>query len=251
MKKIISCVLAGAVMLGLTACAGQAGTAGADTSTEAVQSEAETTEEVTTDTSEESTAETSGETTVLTSEDPTQNDDTVIAESESKVTVNEETKPSAADTETSKATKNDNTNNKAGDIIVDFTGKSAEVIAENILSAKQLKANETVESYAKRFSITPETSHVGNLWSFDWPEDKLTNFSIRTVQIRTKGEKFVIDDSCDVIITVWFDSSKLCNEVCNYIRDKKNNDKRSSNYNFFEADGIYQYTLEAPVKIVD
>ena len=251
MKKIISCVLAGAVMLGLTACAGQAGTAGADTSTEAVQSEAETTEEVTTDTSEESTAETSGETTVLTSEEPTQNDDTVIAESESKVTVNEESKPSAAATETSKATKTDNANNKAADIIVDFTGKSAEVIAENILSAKQLKANETVESYAKRFSITPETSHVGNLWSFDWPEDKLTNFSIRTVQIRTKGEKFVIDDSCDVIITVWFDSSKLCNEVCNYIRDKKNNDKRSSNYNFFEADGIYQYTLEAPVKIVD
>ena len=220
MKKIISCVLAGAVMLGLTACAGQAGTAGADTSTEAVQSEAETTEEVTTETSEESTAETSGETT-------------------------------AAATETSKATKTDNTNNKAGDIIVDFTGKSAEVIAENILSAKQLKANETVESYAKRFSITPETSHVGNLWSFDWPEDKLTNFSIRTVQIRTKGEKFVIDDSCDVIITVWFDGSELCNEVSNYIRDKKNNDKRSSNYNYFEADGIYQYTLEAPVKIVD
>ena len=251
MKKIISCVLVGAVMLGLTACAGQAGTAGADTSTEAVQSEAETTEEVTTETSEESTAETSGETTVLTSEDPTQNDDTVIAESESKVTVNEETKPSAAATETSKATKNDNTNNKAGDIIVDFTGKSAEVIAENILSAKQLKANETVESYAKRFSITPETSHVGNLWSFDWPEDKLTNFSIRTVQIRTKGEKFVIDDSCDVIITVWFDGSKLFNEVSNYIRDKKNNDKRSSNYNYIEVDGIYQYTLEAPVKIVD
>lgn len=251
MKKIISCVLVGAVMLGLTACAGQAGTAGADTSTEAVQSEAETTEEVTTETSEESTAETSGETTVLTSEDPTQNDDTVIAESESKVTVNEETKPSAVATETSKATKNDNTNNKAGDIIVDFTGKSAEVIAENILSAKQLKANETVESYAKRFSITPETSHVGNLWSFDWPEDKLTNFSIRTVQIRTKGEKFVIDDSCDVIITVWFDGSKLFNEVSNYIRDKKNNDKRSSNYNYIEVDGIYQYTLEAPVKIVD
>lgn len=251
MKKIINCVLAGAVMLGLTACAGQAGTAGVDTSTEAVQSEAETTEEVTTETSEESTAETSGETTVLTSEDPTQNDDTVIAESESKVTVKEESKPSAAATETSKATKTDNTNNKAADIIVDFTGKSAEVIAENILSAKQLKANETVESYAKRFSITPETSHVGNLWSFDWPEDKLTNFSIRTVQIRTKGDNFVIDDSCDVIITVWFDSSELCNEVCNYIRDKKNNDKRSSNYNFFEADGIYQYTLEAPVKIVD
>ena len=156
MKKIISCVLAGAVMLGLTACAGQAGTAGADTSTEAVQSEAETTEEVTTETSEESTAETSGETTVLTSEEPTQNDDTVIAESESKVTVNEESKPSAAATETSKATKTDNANNKAADIIVDFTGKSAEVIAENILSAKQLKANETVESYAKRFSITPE-----------------------------------------------------------------------------------------------
>ena len=251
MKKIISCVLAGAVMLGLTACAGQAGTAGADTSTEAVQSEAETTEEVTTETSEESTAETSGETTVLTSEEPTQNDDTVIAESESKVTVNEESKPSAAATETSKATKTDNANNKAADIIVDFTGKSAEVIAENILSAKQLKANETVESYAKRFSITPETSHVGNLWSFDWPEDKLTNFSIRTVQIRTKGEKFVIDDSCDVIITVWFDGSKLCNEVSNYIRDKKNNDKRSSNYNYIEVDGIYQYTLEAPVKIVD
>lgn len=251
MKKIISCVLAGAVMLGLTACAGQAGTAGADTSTEAVQSETETTEEVTTETSEESTAETSGETTVLTSEDPTQNDDTVIAESESKVTVNEESKPSAAATEISKATKTDNANNKAADIIVDFTGKSAEVIAENILSAKQLKANETVESYAKRFSITPETSHVGNLWSFDWPEDKLTNFSIRTVQIRTKGEKFVIDDSCDVIITVWFDGSKLCNEVSNYIRDKKNNDKRSSNYNYIEVDGIYQYTLEAPVKIVD
>ena len=251
MKKIISCVLAGAVMLGLSACAGQTGTAGADTRTEAVQSEAETTEEVTTETSEESTAETSGETTVLTSEDPTQNDDTVIAESESKVTVNEESKPSATATETSKATKTDNTNNKAGDIIVDFTGKSAEVIAENILSAKQLKANETVESYAKRFSITPETSHVGNLWSFDWPEDKLTNFSIRTVQIRTKGEKFVIDDSCDVIITVWFDGSKLCNEVSNYIRDKKNSDKRSSNYNYIEVDGIYQYTLEAPVKIVD
>ncbi len=80
MKKIINCVLVGAVMLGLTACAGQAGTAGVDTSTEAVQSEAETTEEVTTETSEESTAETSGETTVLTSEEPTQNDDTVIAE---------------------------------------------------------------------------------------------------------------------------------------------------------------------------
>lgn len=251
MKKIISCVLAGAVMLGLSACAGQAGTAGADTSTEAVQSEAETTEEVTTETSEESTAEISGETTVLTSEDPTQNDDTVIAESESKVTVKEESKPSAAATETSKATKTDNTNNKAGDIIVDFTGKSAEAIAENILSAKQLKANETVESYAKRFSITPETSHVGNLWSFDWPENKLTNFSIRSVQIRTKGDNFVIDDSCDVIITVWFDGSELCNEVSNYIRDKKNNDKRSSNYNYFEADGIYQYTLEAPVKIVD
>ena len=79
----------------------------------------------------------------------------------------------------------------------------------------------------------------------------MTNFSIRTVQIRTKGEKFVIDDSCDVIITVWFDGSKLCNEVSNYIRDKKNNDKRSSNYNYIEVDGIYQYTLEAPVKIVD
>ena len=198
MKKIISCVLAGAVMLGLSACAGGTGTAGVDASTEAVQSESETTEEATAETSEEST---SGETTVLPSKDSADISDVVIAESESKKTDKEETNTSVSAPEDTKTVKTEVTNAN-GDIIVDLNGKGSEAIGKIILSAKQLKANETVESYAKRFSITPETSHVGNLWSFDWPESKLSNFSIRKVQIRTKGEDFVIDDTCDVIVVI-------------------------------------------------
>lgn len=186
MKKMISAVLAGVMMLGLCACD--------------KKEVSETTQSVTETTVEETTAESAD--------------------------VSESSQSSDA-------------------VAVDLTGMSAGDIAENILKASKIKAGETVDSYAERFSIVPELSCDGDLYTLTWPEDKLTLFSVRQVQIKTDADK-KIDEKSNVNIIVWMDDADLSAGVSDYIRDHGVSDAGST-YNTLEVDGIYQYTLDTPV----
>ena len=209
MKKMISAVLAGAVILSLSACTSNTETVDTTEAAKEVQAVTETTQEETVASSSENTES---------------------EQSETDLTENE-------------------TNTETGKILVDYTGMSVEDIAGNILKASKIKAGETIGSYSARFSITPEVSFEGNLCTLTWPEDKLTLFSIRQVQIMTNGGDNGIDEDCDVVVIAWFDDDVLCTDVSDYIRDHSDpeNAKRPSSYSFFEADGIYQYTIETPV----
>ena len=189
MKKMISAVLAGVMMLGLCACD--------------KKEVSETTQSVT-----ETTTAASEETTV-------------------------ESVDSSESSQSSDA------------VAVDLTGMSAGDIAENILKASKIKAGETVDSYAERFSIVPELSCDGDLYTLAWPEDKLTLFSVRQVQIKTDADK-KIDEKSNVNIVVWIDDAELSTGVSDYIRDHGVSDAGST-YNTLEVDGIYQYTLDTPV----
>jgi hypothetical protein len=249
MKKIISAALAGAVMLGLSACAGGTGSVGTDNVTEAVQSESVQSETVAT---EAETTAASNET-VFESVDETvtaQSDDVAVAESEAVVAESESSK--AVESETSETASTENkTNSASGDISINFAGKSAAEIAENILKASKIKSGETIESYTNRFSVAPKTSFEGNLWTITWAEDQLSLYSVRQIQILSKGNDNKIDEDCDVVIIVWIDDADLCAAVSDYIRDHSDGDsaKRPSTYSTLEADGIYQYTLTTPVTV--
>jgi len=248
MKKIISAVLAGAVMLGLSACAGGTGPVGTENVTEEVQSESEV--------AEEETATTNDEVVVAESETETPSDDVVVAESfttpvEDVVVAESESNGNVVIKQSENVSADVSTDTAARNIMVDFTGKSAKDIAENIMSASKIQSGETIESYLSRFSITPNTSCDGNLWTLTWPEDKLTLFSVRQIQIKTTGDNNTIDEDCDVVTVVWIDDEDLCTEVSDYIREHDNLEpvKRPASYNYFEVDGLYQYTLQTPVKI--
>lgn len=175
----------------------------------------------------------------------------VTKESQTKVETTTEgtTKAPEETSESSTASEPESSDKASGDILVDYKGKSAKEISENILKASKIEKGETVESYAKRFSITPNSSKSGNTWIFTWPEDKLTLFSIREVQIKADSVNNTIDENCDVKIVAWFDDADLCAAVSDLITVLVNDDhaKRPTTSYFFDADGLYQYTIETPV----
>ena len=225
MKKIISVILSGAVMLSLSACASNAGSNGPDESIEEIQSESEVTEEETSEsavvetseTSDETTVEPSDETSVASSDESVADPgEVVVAESESNVTAASE--PSV-DTYASGA---------KGSISVNLSGKSAQEIADSIIQALRITSNTTAEEYAKQFSGKPEISYSEDTWIFDWSGNKTVTDSFSKVEIKAKkdGNKIVLDKKSEIAVSIWLDDFALAKDVYDKIHNYlvKNNE---------------------------
>ncbi len=221
MKKIISVILSGAVMLSLSACVSNAGSNGPDESIEEIQSESEVTEEEITESTEE-TASPSDETVIESSNETIDesvtapSDDVVVAESESNVTAASE--PSV-DTYASGA---------KGSISVNLSGKSAQEIADSLLQALRITSNTTAEEYAKQFSGKPEISYSEDTWIFDWSGNKTVTDSYSKVEIKAKkdGNKIVLDKKSEIAVSIWLDDFALAKDVYDKIHNYlvKNNE---------------------------
>ena len=222
MKKIISVILAGAVMLSLSACVSNAGSNGPDESIEEIQSESEVAEEETSETAVVETSETSDESSVVSSDESivesvtAPSDDVVVAESESNVTAVSE--PSV-DTYASGA---------KGSISVNLSGKSAQEIADSLIQALRITSNTTAEEYAKQFSSKPEISYSEDTWIFDWSGNKTVTDSFSKVEIKAKkdGNKIVLDKKSEIAVSIWLDDFALAKDVHDKIHNYlvKNNE---------------------------
>ena len=207
MKKIISVILSGAVMLSLSACVSNAGSNGPDESIEEIQSESEVTEEEITESTEE-TASPSDETVIESSNETIDesvtapSDDVVVAESESNVTAASE--PSV-----------DTYAGAKGSISVNLSGKSAQEIADSIIQALRITSNTTAEEYAKQFSGKPEISYSEDTWIFDWSGNKTVTDSYSKVEIKAKkdGNKIVLDKKSEIAVSIWLDDFALAKDV--------------------------------------
>ena len=137
MKKTISIVLAGAVLLSLSACSEVFETI--DTSVPTITTR--TTQATTTTTTTQATTTEITEEYVMFEQDEYKSFDELI--------------PSD------------------GEIFMDFEGKPSADIAENILKVTRIRTNTTIESYVKRFEIPPEYTYEDGVWSFYWDDENM------------------------------------------------------------------------------
>lgn len=203
MKKIMSLVMAGAVMLSMSACS--AGSKPSDTSAASVTETTlgTTTEATTTTTTEETTTE---ETTTESSAEPEINFDEMIP--------------------------------AEGEIFVDFKEKSYEEIAKNVLKALWLRTDTTANDYAARFSKKPAYSYSKGVWSFDWSKKKKKGKSKQLydtfgkIQIKANkdGDKIVLDEKSSISFIVYIKDLDTGRAVYNVIKNEISKNGMSDAY---------------------
>ena len=193
MKKIISLVMAGAVMLSLSSCSG--GSKPSETVTETTV--ATTTKATTTTTTEETTTE---ETTTESSAEPEVNFDDMIP--------------------------------KEGEIFTDFKDKYYIDISDNILKAFWLRTGTTAADYAARFSKKPSYSYSNGVWTFDWAKKKQKSkkkqknkntqqydtFGKITIKANKDGDKIVLDEKSSISFTVYIQDLDYGRAVYNMLK---------------------------------
>ena len=160
MKKITSIVLAGAVMLSLSACSGSSKNDETTVTTTATT----TTEATTTTTTEETTTESSEEDYYDDTEESLNFDDLIPSD---------------------------------GEIFIDFSDKYSVEVTDNVLKVLRLKDNTPVESFVNRFDVKPDYSYEDGIWSFYW-EDKPEINTFDTIEIKADnvdGKIVLTEDS--------------------------------------------------------
>ena len=187
MKKMISIILAGAVVLGVSACKG---TSNASEVSQAATTAVTTTKATTTTTTEETTTE-------------------------------ETTTESSSETEKEKSF--DELMPSEGDVFIDFSGKSSTEITENILNAIRLRTGTTAGDYAKRFSTPPKYTYSKGVWSFDWGKNKpkTNTFGKITIKAGKEDNKIVLDQNSTIKFKFYVEDrdigslvyDKLCKQI--------------------------------------
>ena len=188
MKKIISTVLAGAVMLSLSACSEVFETI--DTSVPTVTTRTTTQTTTATTTTQATTTETTEEY-VMFEQDEYKSFDELI--------------PSD------------------GEIFMDFEGKPSADIAENILKVLRIRTNTPIESYVKRFEIPPEYTYEDGVWSFYWDDENMpeTNtFIILEITAGNEDGKIVLDQNSSVHVKCYMMDDERCGWVYERIADE-------------------------------
>lgn len=197
MKKIISTVLAGAVMLSLSACSGSS--KATDAGTSATTTRETTTKATTTTTTEETTTESSEEDVIDESEDDESFDSMIPSD---------------------------------GEIYIDLSGKPSYEISENVYNVLRLRTNTTIESYVNRFSVRPEYTYEDGVWYFEWGDEKPETNTFGTLEIRAGNEdgKIVLDQDSSIYLTLSFDDMKLAQRVYNIVSRDIGMDVESDEY---------------------
>lgn len=199
MKKIVSTVLAGAVMLSLSACSGSS----KETETSATTAQtttATTTEATTTTTTEETTFETAEEYVMFETEEYKSFDELIPSD---------------------------------GEIFMDFEGKPSVDIAENILNAIRIRTNTPIESYVNRFEIPPEYTYEDGVWSFYWDDENMpeTNtFIVLEITAGNEDGKIVLDQDSSVHVKCYMMEEKRCGWVYDRIADEMQMDGESHDF---------------------
>ena len=204
MKKIMSLVMAGAVMLSLSACS--AGSKPSDTSAASVTetTQGTTTKATTTTTTEETTTE---ETTTELSAEPEINFDEMLP--------------------------------KEGEIFTDFKEERYDDISDNILKALWLRTDTTAKDYAARFSTKPSYSYSKGVWTFDWTKKKkkkgkstqpYDTFGKITIKANKDGDKIVLDEKSSISFTVYIKDLDTGRAVYNMIKKGISKDGMSDAY---------------------
>lgn len=143
MKRLISLIVIGGLVLSLCSC-------DSEEQDRSSQTERETEVEETTESESVSTETTESE---PTESEPTESE---TMESETSEETSEETTTSETETETEAVTKKD------GSLFIDCSGKSADEIVANIIAIRTIKSGDTAKSYADRFDIAPDWSDDNN-----------------------------------------------------------------------------------------
>ena len=215
MKKILSVILAGAVMLSLSACVSNAGSNGPDESIEEIQSESEVAEEETSETAVVETSETSDETTIepsdetgVVSSDESVADpgEAVVAESESGETkVSEPSVAAFADDKTS------------GKIFINFNKSNYNDIPANVRKIVSLDSTLTPDEFAGRFSTKPKYSYKNGVWTFEWEGNKDSKNTYRLITIKAKNvdNKIVLDKDSRISVSMLFEDHDMAQNVMN------------------------------------
>lgn len=186
MKKIISTIIAGAVILSLSACSGSSGQSTASVSETTI---ATTTEATTTTTAETTTEET---TTTETSESKPSFDEMIPSE---------------------------------GEIAIDYTDMDSSEIAPNIMKIIRIRTDTTAESFAKRFSTPPAYSYSKGVWTFTWGKKALKNNTVGKLKIKANkdGDKMVFDKDSNISFTVYIEDyeagTRAYDKIRNQLRD--------------------------------
>ena len=196
MKKITSLVLAGAVMLSLSACSKSSD---ASESSSTASSEQTTTEATTTTTTEETTTE---ETTTESSE-----------ESEEDLSF-DELIPSA------------------GEIYIDFSDKYSIEITENLLKVLRIRTGTPAEEYANRFSVKPDYSYEDGVWTFDWGENKpdINTFVTLEITAGNDNDKIILDEDSSVSFMVYIKDKRRGHNVYDQLSDQMGKDLESDEF---------------------
>ena len=214
-KKILSVILAGAVMLSLSACVSNAGSNGPDESIEEIQSESEVAEEETSETAVVETSETSDETTIEPSDDTgvVSSDESVadpgeavVAESESGETkVSEPSVAAFADDKTS------------GKIFINFNKSNYNDIPANVRKIVSLDSTLTPDEFAGRFSTKPKYSYKNGVWTFEWEGNKDSKNTYRLITIKAKNvdNKIVLDKDSRISVSMLFEDQDMAQNVMN------------------------------------
>ena len=197
MKKLISTVIAGTVVLSLCACSKPA-----ETSASVAETTKATTTQVTT-------------TTTTTEETTTEETEAYVIYEEEEWKSFDELIPSD------------------GEIFMDFLGKNSVEISDNILNATRIRTNTPVETYAKRFEIQPEYTYEDGVWSFYWDDENMpeTNTFI-TLEIKAGNEdgKIVLDQDSSVYIVCYMMEEKRARFVYERLVDETQMDGESNEY---------------------
>lgn len=196
MKKITSIVLAGAVMLSLSACSKSTD---ASESSVTATSEQTTTEATTTTTTEETTTE---ETTTESSE-----------ESEEDLSF-DELIPSA------------------GEIYIDFSNKYSNEITDNLLNVLRIRTGTPVEDFVNRFTVKPDYSYEDGVWTFDWGENKPEINTFETMEIIAGNEdnKIILDEDSSVSFMVYIKDKKRGHNVYDQMSEQMGKDLESDEF---------------------
>ena len=214
-KKILSVILAGAVMLSLSACVSNAGSNGPDESIEEIQSESEVAEEETSETAVVETSETSDETTIEPSDETgvVSSDESVaypgeavVAESESGETkVSEPSVAAFADDKTS------------GKIFINFNKSNYNDIPANVRKIVSLDSTLTPDEFAGRFSTKPKYSYKNGVWTFEWEGNKDSKNTYRLITIKAKNvdNKIVLDKDSRISVSMLFEDHDMAQNVMN------------------------------------
>ena len=196
MKKVISTVLAGAVMLSLSACSANSKTTDTGDAS-GVETTAVTTTEVTTaTTTEETTTESSDET--VTKETTKSFDEMIPSD---------------------------------GEVFVDFSGKFYTESAENIMKAIRIRTGCTAESYAKRFSVKPKYSYSKGVWTFTWGKNANDNtFQKITIKAKNDNNKIVLDDKSTISFVIYVENRDTGHAIHEEIGEQLSRDGDSDEY---------------------